>query len=125
MRLNQNGQIAESVWQELPLHYPDINNSIFIVIPNHIHGTVYIQESGRAGFDNRWVKPAPTRPCTLSEIVRAFKTFSSRKINQLRYTQGVHIWQRGYYEHIIQSEKEYDQIGEYILFNPAKWESDR
>jgi putative transposase len=58
-------------------------------------------------------------------IVRALKTYFSRKINQLRHTPGVHIWQRGYYEHIIQSEKEYHQIGEYILFNPAKWESDR
>ncbi|MBN1188741.1 MAG: transposase [Dehalococcoidales bacterium] len=63
-----------------------------------------------------------TRPFTLSEIVRAFKTCSSRRINQLRYIPGVHIWQRRYYEYIIQSEKEYYQIGEYIMFNPAKWE---
>jgi putative transposase len=125
MRLNQYGIIADSVWQEIPLHYPDINNSIFIVMPNHIHGLISFQEFKRAGFVNRWGKPAPTRPFTLSEIVRAFKTYSSRRINQLRNTPGVHIWQRGYYEHIIQSEQEYHQIGEYILFNPAKWESDR
>jgi putative transposase len=49
MRLNQYGQIAESVWQELPLHYPDINNSIFIVMPKHIHGLISIEEFGRAG----------------------------------------------------------------------------
>jgi putative transposase len=125
MRLNQYGQNAESVWQELPLQYPDINNSIFIVMPNHIHGLISLQEIKRAGFEKSWEKPAPTRPFTLSEIVRAFKTYSSRKINQLRHTPGVHIWQRGYYEHIIQSENEYNQIGEYILFNPAKWELDR
>jgi putative transposase len=125
MRLNQYGKIAESVWQEIPLHYPDINNGIFIVMPNHVHGIINILKSGRAGFGKRWGKPAPTRPFALSEIVRAFKTYSSRKINQLRDTPGLHIWQRGYYEHIIQSEKVYHQIGEYILFNPAKWESDR
>jgi hypothetical protein len=28
MRLNQYGKIAESVWQEIPLHHPDINNGI-------------------------------------------------------------------------------------------------
>ncbi|MBN1189913.1 MAG: transposase [Dehalococcoidales bacterium] len=120
MRLNQYGNIAESVWQEIPLHYPDINNNIFIVMPNHIHGLISVQEFKRAGL-----KPAPYQPYTLSEIVRAFKTYSSRRINQLRCTPGVHIWQRGYYEYIIRSEKEYHQIGEYILFNPAKWESDR
>ncbi len=119
MRLNQYGKIVESVWQEIPLHYPDINNTIFSVMPNHIHGLISLQEFKRAGS-----KPAPTTGYSLSEIVRAFKTYSSRRINQLRNTTGVHIWQRGYYEHIIQSEKEYDQTGEYILFNPAKWESD-
>jgi putative transposase len=120
MRLNQYGEIVKTVWKEIPLHYPEINNAIFIVMPNHLHGIITIQESKRAGS-----KPAPTTGYSLSEIVRAFKTFSSRSINQLRNTPGAHIWQRGYYEHVIQSEKEYHQIGEYILFNPAKWESDR
>jgi putative transposase len=119
MRLNQYGKITELVWREIPLHYPDINNNIFIVMPNHIHGIITNQEFKRAGS-----KPAPTTGYSLSEIVRAFKTYSSRRINQLRHTPGVHIWQRGYYEHVIQSEKEYHQIGEYILFNQAKWESD-
>ncbi len=49
MRLNQYGKIAESVWQEIPLHYPDINNNIFIVMPNHIHGMISLQEFKRAG----------------------------------------------------------------------------
>ncbi|MBN1190228.1 MAG: transposase [Dehalococcoidales bacterium] len=56
----------------------------------------------------------------MSEIVRAIKTFSARRINQLRNTQGGQVWQRGYCERIIQSEKEYYQIGEYISCNPAK-----
>jgi putative transposase len=86
------------------------------MMPNHVHGIIDILKSGLAGS-----KPATTQGCSLSEIVRAFKTYSSRKINQLRDTPGVHIWQRGYYEHIIQSENEYHQIGEYVLHNPAKW----
>jgi putative transposase len=74
MRLNQYGQIAESVWQELPLHYPDINNSIFIVMPNHIHGLILIEGFRRAGYKYVKVKPAPTIGYFLSEIVRALKT---------------------------------------------------
>jgi hypothetical protein len=31
----------------------------------------------------------------------------------------------GYYEHVIRSEDEYEQIGEYVIFNPAKWGIDR
>ncbi|MDD5288079.1 MAG: hypothetical protein PHY28_03070, partial [Dehalococcoidales bacterium] len=61
----------------------------------------------------------------LSEIVRAFKTYSSRKINELSNSQGKPVWQRNYYEHIIRNESDYLQIGKYILYNPTKWESDR
>ena len=60
----------------------------------------------------------------LSEIIRAFKTWSSRGINELRHSPGTTVWQRGFYEHIIRTEKEYREIGEYILYNPAKWEND-
>jgi putative transposase len=35
------------------------------------------------------------------------------------------FWQRGYYEHVIRDEKEFSQIGEYILCNPMKWAEDR
>jgi REP element-mobilizing transposase RayT len=35
------------------------------------------------------------------------------------------FWQRGYYEHVIRNEKEFNEIGEYILGNPLKWELDR
>lgn len=32
-----------------------------------------------------------------------------------------HIWQRGYYEHIIRNQKDLDEIRHYIENNPAKW----
>ena len=88
-------------------------------MPNHVHGIIAIHEVGRAGS-----KPAPTKRYPLSEIVRAFKTYSSRRINELRNSQGIPVWQRNYYEHIIRSESDYHQIGEYILYNPSKWETD-
>ena len=72
-------------------------------------------------------KPAPTngqQPTKhgLSEIVRALKTFSSRKINDLRQTQGAPVWQRNYYEHIIRNGDEYALIANYIMENPLRWE---
>lgn len=35
------------------------------------------------------------------------------------------LWQRNYYEHIIRDEKSYDQVLEYIINNPLKWETDK
>jgi len=60
----------------------------------------------------------------LPEIMRAFKSFSARKINIIRRTPGVPVWQRNYYEHIIRNEKELIAIQRYIRDNPCKWDVD-
>ena len=68
-----------------------------------------------------------TRPYVrhpLSEIVRAFKSFSAKRINALRKTQGIPVWQRNYYEHIIRNDDEYNRIHLYIESNPAHWMED-
>ena len=62
----------------------------------------------------------------LQQIVDWFKT---RTTNE--YIKGVksglyepfekHLWQRGYYEHIIRNQKYLDEIRQYIKNNPAKW----
>jgi hypothetical protein len=60
----------------------------------------------------------------LPEIIRACKTFSSRRINQYRATPGVSLWQRNYYEHVIRNEGPLNQIRQYIANNPASWAAD-
>jgi putative transposase len=119
MDLNSFGTIVERVWKEIPGHYPGVNNELFIVMPNHVHGIIAIHDIERAGS-----KPAPTQKYPLSEIVRAFKTYSSRSINTIRNIKGISVWQRNYYEHIIRNENDYREIGNYIINNPTKWETD-
>jgi hypothetical protein len=72
------------------------------------------------------LRPAPTivNRYGLPEIIRAFKAFSSRRINELRGTPGIPIWQRNYYEHVIRDEEDLNQIREYIINNPLKWDLD-
>ena len=66
----------------------------------------------------------PARRHPLSEIVRALKTFSARKIIELMGTPGVPVWQRNYYERIVGDEPELFMIREYISNNPRCWETD-
>jgi|GEM_PF-899802 len=117
MRLNREGRVVETVWHEIPNHYPHVQLEAFVVMPNHVHGIIVIVG---AGF-----KPAPTTKHGLSEIVRAFKTFSSRRINEMRNTRGVAVWQRNFYEHIIRNEGSLHRIREYIQNNPFQWAFDR
>jgi len=119
MRLNHAGVIVQTVWNELPVHYTHVQLDQFVAMPNHVHGIVILTDVG-AGF-----KPVPTRRHGLQEIIRAFKTFSSRRINQLRGIPGIPVWQRNYYEHIIRHEPELNRIREYIQTNPLRWELDR
>ena len=35
------------------------------------------------------------------------------------------LWQRNYYEHVVRDEESLNQIRQYILDNPARWEFDR
>jgi putative transposase len=68
-------------------------------------------------------KPAPTETFNhqgISEIVRGFKTFSARRINEKRRRQGCPVWQRNYYEHIVRNNPSLQTIQAYIRNNPLK-----
>src|SRR5574341_2258341 len=129
MGLSDAGRIVQSVWVELPQHYVGVDIDGFVVMPNHIHGIiVLIDDVVGAGLDVRaGLKPAPTarKRRGLPEIVRAFKTFSSRHINQWRDTPGMPVWQRNYYEHVIRGEDQLNRVRRYIEDNPMMWETDR
>jgi REP element-mobilizing transposase RayT len=119
--LSPFGWIVAECWEDLPNHYPHVILDAFVVMPNHIHGMIVLDDTAvGAGL-----KPAPTKRHGLSEIVRAFKTFSARRINIARNTQGIPFWQRNYYEHIIRNERSYMAIRDYIFNNPVNWHKDR
>lgn len=117
MRLNRLGTIVEETWHELRNHYPHIELDSFVVMPNHVHGIIALTE--RTNPQDDLAKRHP-----LSEIVRAFKTFSSRQINQRRNKKEP-VWQRNYYERVIRKEESLNQIREYIETNPQRWQFDR
>jgi len=65
----------------------------------------------------------------LRNVVQWFKTMTTNeyirhvKQNGWRPFKGK-LWQRNYYEHIIRNEKELNEVREYILTNPLKWDLD-
>ena len=50
MHLNEPGHMAHRVWRELPHRFPTIEMDQFVVMPNHLHGIVLIDQ------------PPPTQP---------------------------------------------------------------
>ena len=105
MRLNEIGRIVEKTWTALPEHYPQVQLDIFVVMPNHVHGVILMADDeaprvlagdihttgqGSNPVVGAGLKPAPTKSerHDLPEIVRAFKTFSSRRINLIPWDSG-------------------------------------
>ena len=65
------------------------------------------------------------KPYPLSEIIRGFKTFSARRINEYQNTRGKAFWQSRFYDHIIRNREELKRIRQYIIENPLKWELEK
>lgn len=100
VHLTASGVIAEKAL----LKMPGIDQ--FIVMPNHIHFIVILDEGSKA--DGR----------SLPQIVRAYKYAVSKEI-------GESIWQRSYYEHVIRNRRDYLSHVRYILENPVRWVYDK
>jgi putative transposase len=110
VRLNEFGLLVTQTWHSLPAHYGDIDLDAFIVMPNHVHGIIILADE-------------PQARCAIPEIVRGFKTFSARRVNEHTGRCGA-LWQRGYYEHVIRNEKALNRIRDYIADNPVRWADD-
>jgi putative transposase len=113
------GRVVSECWFELPYHYSRLELGAFVVMPNHIHGLMLLRDPVGAGL-----RPAPTT-ATLSQIVGAFKSFSSRRIHESNASTPRKVWQRGFHERIVRNRNECTKIEHYILQNPARWEFDR
>jgi putative transposase len=131
------------------VHYSNIILDEFQIMPNHIHCIVGVDNSNSIFPVETGLKPVCTAidPANDSandsandpannlgnkekkihgifEFMRALKTFSSRKINELRDTKGVSNWQERFHDHIIRDEIEYNRIKNYIINNPKNWSED-
>ncbi|MDH5381055.1 MAG: hypothetical protein OEW75_09385 [Cyclobacteriaceae bacterium] len=155
MILNKYGQIAHNEWLKTPEVRNDVELGEFIIMPNHMHAIIRRGESNspippesNSPIPPESNSPPPTesnsesmtsqmeiscsgkthsRPKgtsnTIGAIVRGYKTAVTRQLNALNI--GRVVWQRNYYEIIIRDESAYNNISNYIINNPKKWNGDR
>ena len=109
--LSSIGKIVSDVWYSLPQRFPcldAISQSIFVVVPDHIHGILQITAGGAS--------PSPT----LHQILGSFKSITTIETNRLLGTPGQKHWQRSAYEHILRNQQDFDEAAGYIAENPAR-----
>ena len=126
MQLNNAGEMIDQILRTLPEHYSDISIENHIVMPNHIHAIIVIKEPVGAAPRGR---PLINTGLSLSDIIYCFKSLTIK-----RYIDGVknndwkpfdkHLWQRSFYDHIIQTDTSLQNIRRYIVNNPETWDND-
>ena len=148
VRLSAWGKIAAEKWSWLERQYPYVTQDEWVVMPNHLHGILVIEDNSDLEHDSRGddsrlrrrddsrivpttrITPTQTAPMQtkrkpLGRLIGAFKTVSTKQINLERDTPGARFWQRNYYEHIVRNRRELNAIRAYIRNNPRKWALDR
>ena len=54
---------------------------------------------------------------TISTVVRLMKGTASKQA-------GFSLWQKGFHDHVIRNDKDYQEVWNYIEGNPGKWAED-
>ena len=134
VQLSDIGEIAFNCWMEIPEHFSNVEIDEFVVMSNHVHGIVVIEEprwksevvetlhaTSLRTNDQSMSKISP-KPHTLSTIIRSYKSAVTRQVRLM----GEHdfAWQSRFYDHIIRNDEDLGRIRKYIQDNPIKWELD-
>jgi REP element-mobilizing transposase RayT len=142
IKLNDTGRTVWEVWNSLPARYPQIRLGTAQVMPNHFHGIIVIPVRAIHELPLQGLplpgSPLPGLPMpspqvtdqmqrrrmTIPLVVGYFKMNTAKRINKILGSEGVSVWQRNYYEHIIRNDEEYNRIHLYIETNVANWVMD-
>ncbi|MBR2730977.1 MAG: transposase [Clostridia bacterium] len=114
IRLSAVGAVVSDAIVQIERHYPCVFVDHFAVMPNHVHLLLSIQNGKARGTDKSGrLLIAPT----VGRIVKQMKSYVTKQC-------GKSIWQKGFYDHVIRDDADYEAVWTYIDENPAKWEND-
>jgi REP element-mobilizing transposase RayT len=135
MKLSEIGKIAETCWENIPLHFPFVKLGEYVIMPNHVHGIIIIDkvDDGRNAVETQnlaSLQPETQKPLNefgpqsrnLASIVCGFKIGVTKNA---RIIHPDFKWQPRYYDHIVRNKKLFNRISEYIRINPVKWVTDK
>lgn len=140
MQYSPIGAIADVLWSEIKNRHDNIELGEFVIMPNHMHGIVMLDNDDNLYDDNLEIlhnlnvrtghalsvlgenRFQNIGKNSLSSIIGGYKSAVSKHANRLNLP---FAWQARFHEHIIRDEQSFLQISDYVIHNPAKWELDR
>jgi putative transposase len=131
---NEIGKIVEQTWLETSQVRGAVELDDFVVMPNHFHAIILLQEGDQGVADRKGRAADPgdgIRRGSLGAILAQFKSLVTKRVGASRWLARIAsppnfpFWQRNYYDHIIRNEGDLNRIREYIAFNPQRWSEDQ
>lgn len=113
VHLTEIGKIVEEEILALEVRFPAVKMNHYVIMPNHIHLLLTLQESAGGA------SPSPT----VTSVIGTMKSVSTIRCHK-EWNDRL-SWQRSFYDHVIRNERDYQEIWKYIEENPAKWTQDR
>ena len=132
--------IGEMVYQEWNVSFDmraELFCNTFVIMPNHIHAILRIENGIVVGTHGRASRQTPTPPMptntgvayrspkSISSFMAGFKSAATKRINEYRNSPKMPVWQTRFHDHIIRNDAEYQRIYNYIETNIENWEKDK
>jgi putative transposase len=115
--LNELGKSVKHILENIPVLYPYVKLDYYVIMPDHIHLIIIIDPSNVVtGRDLSQKDEQKQKIKSISDIIGAFKTMSSKELHNKGLTE--FKWQRSFYDRIIRNERELYRVRRYIEQNP-------
>lgn len=101
--LSSLGESVKAEWMGIPRYYPQIKVLALTVMPDHIHGILFVTE------------PLPVH---LGKVINGFKTGCNRLARELGLT--VPLWEPGYTDGVLKGNGQLERWKAYICDNPRR-----
>ena len=100
------GEIVKRRWHEIPAHRPAIETNTFVVMPDHLHGIVYVKEP--------LAKP-------VGQTIRGFKSGATSALRKHFMEPALAVWEAGYHDRVIMNSDTLRAERHYIHDNPRRY----
>ena len=98
------GQLTRQAILDIPNRYPGISVDAYVIMPDHVHLILAVQNTGP---DGRQI----AAPTSISTVIQQLKRAVSRAAGQS-------LWQKSFYDHVIRNETDLAEVRRYIENNP-------
>ncbi len=106
VQLSEAGEIVKRRWLEIPEHRPAIETNTLVVMPDHIHGIVYVKEQ---------------LPKPVGQTIRGFKSGVTSEVRKHFGDPALDVWEKGYHDRVIMSSDTLRAERNYIHDNPRRY----